>query len=190
MALPDLLRVLRAQAAERRGQEIADAERIAGGVRAESRAALDRRRSDHLASARREEEEGAHRELSRARAEAAAADLAARDRLLARVRNALGERIATASQREAYRDSLTAELALGLGRLPPGPVAVRTRPDLADLVRAAVGGLGKVEVHVSEDAGVGFLATAGTVEVDGTLSARLEQVWPRLAIEVLREAAS
>jgi len=190
MALPDLLRALRAQAAERRAQELADAERTAARIRAESRVALERRRADHLARTRRDEEEGAHRALSRARAEAAAAELAARDRLLARVRSALADSIAAAPRHQAYRESLRGDVALGLGRLPPGPVVVRTRPELADVVRGAVEGRADVEVHVSEDAGVGFSARAGSVEADGTLLARLEQAWPRLAVEVLREAAS
>jgi vacuolar-type H+-ATPase subunit E/Vma4 len=192
MALPDLLRALREQAAERREQERSDAERIATRVREESRSALERRRADLLARTRREEEETAHRALSRARTESAVVELAARDRLLQRVRVALEERIAGAVRHEAYRSSLEADLSLGLARLPAGPVVVLTRPDLVEPVREALGAREGVEVRASDGVGVGFSASVEKegVEVDGTLSARLEHAWPRLAVAVLRDAAS
>ena len=190
MALPDLLRALREQAAEKCEQELAAAARVAERIRAESHTALGRRRAEFVARARRDEEEGAHRALSHARAEAAAAELAARDRLLTRVRGALQERIAGAVTDDAFITSLSADLAGGLARLPEGRVVVRTRPELVEAITRAIGHRNDVNVCATADVGVGFLAGVEHlgVEVDGTLGVRLEHAWPRLAVEVLREA--
>ncbi len=191
MALPDLLRALREQAAEKCEQEIGAAARAAEGIRAESRTALERRRAEFLGGARRHEEQGAHRAVSHARAEAAAAELAARDRLLTRVKGALEERIDGAATDEAFVTSLSVDIARGLARLPEGRVVLRTRPELVEAVTVAVGDRRGVDVRATAEVGVGFLAAVedAGVEVDGTLRARLEHAWPRLAVEVLREAA-
>ncbi len=192
MALPDLLRALRAQAAERRDEELSAAVRLAECVRSESRSALERRRGDFVARLRQEEEEIAHREVSRSRAEAAAAQLAARDRLLNRVRAALDVRIGKAGTDAAYLGSLARELSEGLRRLPEGRVLVRARPELLDAIASALAGNDRVDLEASPDLGAGFTASVPTegVELDGTLVTRLEHAWPLLAVGVLRDAAT
>ena len=192
MALPDLLRALRAQAAERRDEELAAAARLAARIDEESRLVLERRRGDFVARLRRDEEESAQRTLSRARAEAAAAELSARDRLLTRVRTALEARIVNAGTDAAYRESLAREVSGGLMRLPEGPVLVRARPELMEPIASAIARDDRIVLEAAPDLGVGFTAAvlAEGVELDGTLATRLEHAWPRLAVAVLRDAAT
>ena len=192
MALPDLLRALRERATERRDEELSAAARLTERVRSESRSALERRRGDFVARLRREEEETARRALSRARAEATAAQLAARDRLLTRVRAALDARIEEAGTDADYLGSLPRELSEGLARLPKGRVVVRARAELLKSIASALGGDDRVDLDASPDLGAGFTASVPTegVELDGTLVTRLEHAWPRLAVTVLRDATT
>ena len=192
MALPDLLKALRAQAAERRDEELTAAARLAERIRDESRLALERRRGDFVARLCGDEEETAQRASARARAEAAAAELAARDRLLTRVRAALEARMEKAGTDTAYLGSLARELSEGLVRLPEGRVLVRAHPELLEGIASALGGEDRFAVEASPGLGVGFTATVPSegVELDGTLLTRLEHAWPRLAVGVLRDAAT
>jgi vacuolar-type H+-ATPase subunit E/Vma4 len=189
MALPELLDALRRQAAEHRAEELAEADAEAERIAAEARASLERRRSDAIERARREEGEAARRAVSRAEKEAAESVLTARDRLLGRVAAALAERAARAVGDPDYLVALPGEIRAGLERLPPGPVVVRVRPELVGIVRDAVQGRHDVTVEPVEAIDVGFTATVpeSGVEVDGTLPTRLAHAWPSVAVSVLRE---
>jgi vacuolar-type H+-ATPase subunit E/Vma4 len=191
MALPELLDALRRQAAQRRAEELARAGTEAERVRAESRASLDRRRLAFVERIRREEEEVARRAVSRAQKGAAESVLAARDRLLARVAEAVAARAGAAVSDPEYLARLPAELRSGLERLPPGDVVVRVPPELSGRVRDELAGLRDLQVVPDADMGTGFTAcvAAAGVEVDGTLATRLSHAWADLAVQVLREVA-
>jgi vacuolar-type H+-ATPase subunit E/Vma4 len=190
MALSDLLSALRQHAAGQRAEALARADAEAQRILMESRAALERRRTEYVGRTRREEEEAARRARARAEAEATRSVLDARDRLLDRVAAALRERLGRAIGDPDYLALLPDQILGGLERLPPGPVVLRARPELIGIVRDVVRGRRDVVVEAEPELGVGFSASApgSGVEVDGTLEAMLALSWPRVAVSVLREA--
>jgi vacuolar-type H+-ATPase subunit E/Vma4 len=191
MALADLLKALRAQAAERRSTELAAADAEVAHIAAAAASSLERRRKDFVNAARREEQEVGRRTLARAQSEAAESVLLARDRLLGRVKSALERRVAQAARDPAYLDALPRELRVGLDRLPRGSIVVWVAPEMAERLGQALGEGEEVRVETVPGMGAGFTAVApdAGVEVDATLELRLEQAWPRLAIAVLRDLA-
>jgi len=191
MALAELLRALRDQAAERRAAELERGEEEAKRLREASRAALARRRDEYLAGVRLEEEETARRALSRARSDGAHDMLAARSHLLERVRSALEVRVRAANGDPPYLETLQHEIPAALARLPAGPVTVVSAPDLLPHVEASLAGVSDVSCETDADAGAGFRAVSGTapIEVDGGLQGRLDRAWPRLAVAVLAEVS-
>jgi vacuolar-type H+-ATPase subunit E/Vma4 len=190
MPLPELLRALREQAANRCAAELSRADAAADRIRVESDAVLQHRRTELISRIRREGEAAAHRALSRAQVEAAQSVLAARSRFLDRVKSAVDARIARADRDPDYLGSLPGELRSSLDRLPAGPVVVRTLPSLVSPVTDAVGDFDIVTVEPARTMGTGFKASSRDegVEVDGTLETRVEHAWPRLAVAVLAEA--
>lgn len=191
MALPELLRALGEQAAERRAAESSRAREAAERIREESRGNRDRRREEFLSRVRQEEEEIARRTLSRAQSEAVTSVLIARGRLLDRVRAGVATRIDRAGEDSIYMDVLPAEVRAALGRLPAGEVWVSAAPALVPYVERAMAGFASVSVEPDDDVGPGFRAFshAHDMEIDGTLHLRLSLGWPRLAVAVLAEVA-
>jgi len=188
MALPELLEALRQDAARRRA-EIESASREAEArLRTESDARLRHRRADFLARAEGEATEAARRILARARVEAMREVLAARSRLLSRVRAETEARVSGADRAGDFIDSAVEDACAALDRVPRAQVVVRASPALLEPLSAALAGREQVTVVGSEDGSPGFVveSSAGS-EVDGTLLSRLEQSWPRLAIGVLKE---
>jgi len=191
MALTDLLAALETQASERRDAELAAARAEAERIVGDARRVAERERAETLARAHREQAVLAEQAVSSAGREASEAALTARARLLERVYAALEARIARAGDDAGYRASLPREVGESLRRLPPGPVVVRSSAELVDLARAAASRRGDIEVQVAPGLGPGFVvaAPAEGIEIDGTLAARLEHEWPRLAIGVLARVA-
>jgi vacuolar-type H+-ATPase subunit E/Vma4 len=189
VAFSELLQALRAEAASRRAEEVALAEREIERIRAESSAALAKRKQQQVERATREATEKGRRAVAEARTQAAASVLQARDRLLGRVRCALQERARAATADPAYRASLSSLLAEALERLPEGPVVVRARAGLAEALADAARSREGVVVETVADMGTGFVAVApeSGVEIDATLEAVLEHRWPQLAVAVLAE---
>ena len=190
MALPELLEALRAQAAERRAEELARADAESERIRAELRASVESRKAVHVERAVREAEDAGRRSLAEARTRSAESTLLARDRLLSRVRAALAKRMRGALADPDYQVRMAAELTDALERLPPGEVIVRAGPELADvLARVARGGRGVVVETVPHRGPTGFVAVAAeaNIEIDATLETRLQHQWPRLAVSVLAE---
>lgn len=191
MALQDLLSALRAQAAERRAEVLARARAEAEQVRRDAGVARERRRKEYVARVREEEEAVAHRAVARARKEAVEGVLAARHHLLARVRAELEARLVRAADDAEYRGVFSDEVRLTLERLPDGPVRIAVPEALAGLVREVVGGQSRVTVETSDQVATGFIALADgdRTELDGTLQARLDHLWPVLAVRTLAEVA-
>ena len=189
MALTALLDALRAQAAERRADELARAAAEAERIRAESRASLARRKAEHVERAARDADEAARRTLSDARSEAARSVLTARARLLARVRAALEASAQATADDPSYAALLAEDLAGALARMPPGEVVVRTRPEWVAVLAEPSRGRPGVVIESVPDMGVGFVAASpgSGVELDATLGALLAHRWPRIAVQVLRE---
>ncbi len=190
MALPELLEALRAEAAERRAARLAEADAEAERVRSAGASARELLRREALEEASRVEEAIGRRQLARARSEAVSGELAARDRLLARVRTALEARVRGAASDPEYVGTLARDLARALDRLPSGGVIVRASPALAPGLHEQVAGREGVEVRAADEIGTGFRARTGDgrAEVDATLETRLRHAWPQLAVLVVRAA--
>ena len=91
---------------------------------------------------------------------------------------------------DEYLSTLPARLTEALRFVDERAARVRCRPALAAAVRAAIAGRGDLTVEEVPMMAVGFSVVArdGSVEVEDTLSARLEQLRPRLLIDLLAEA--
>lgn len=189
MGLPQLLDALKEQAAVRRASEMARADAEVREIRARARAELEHRRAQLLSAARREAEGEAQRAASVARKDGAEQVLVARSRLLERVRGALERRIERAADLPEYVESLPREVKDALDRLPPGSVVVRAPPELVSRVAVVARERDGVRVEPDTEMGPGFTvaSTEHGVEVDGTLQARLQFAWPRLAVSILAD---
>jgi len=191
MALPELLRALREQAADRRAEELAHAQATCDRILEASRGAVALRREEYLSGVRQSEEDAARRTLSRARGEAARTVLAARAQLLERVRESVDALIRDAPADPTYLAVIPAELRDALGRLPPGPAHVEAHPSLLETVEPVVAAMEDVLVKAEPAAGLGYTVRSGDgrTEVDATLDGRLARDWPRLAVQVLRQVS-
>jgi vacuolar-type H+-ATPase subunit E/Vma4 len=190
MALAELLRALREEAAGRRSEILATAEAEAQRIRGEARSEGARRHDAFVAEARHEEDELARRTLSRARAEASRTMFDARDRLLGLVLEEVERRASCADREPVYLDALPGEVASALDRLGDGPVTILVPASLATLVEQACASHEGVSVQVLDGLAPGFIArrTGEGMEMDGMLGSRLERAWPRLSVALLREA--
>lgn len=132
--------------------------------------------------------------LAEARHQASEAVLAARARLLGRVRAAVELELERVAREPTYHTRLADELDGALALVPP-PAVVRCPPALEPAMSAAVRALGgapeALVIRPDPSCGAGFVLAAadGSVRVDATLSARLERAWPELSIELLRRLA-
>lgn len=185
MALAELIAALERGAEEevRRIREEADAE--VARLDEEVRACLDGRRARERARLQERLRGETELRLSAARLEGRRHVLAARDGMLERVLEAARGRLPEALADPRYLEPLPAALERALGFLPDGGV-VLCSPEIASVVREALGGFADVEVRLGLDAGTGFIVASAdeSVRVDGTLEARLAGAWPELAIYV------
>ena len=193
MALEALLAKLDEDAARERAAVLEEAEERAARIREETERELARKRRQALDASRSEASATVRAESARGRAEARRMLFQAREEVLDRVRRATEERIAEGARDEAYRSALPGELAKALARAPEGPLRLEAPPPLLDTLRDALAGReeadGPVDVAAEETMGTGFVVVAdeGRVEIDATLSARLDRVWPAEAMRVLGE---
>ncbi len=186
MAIADLLTTLESEGRARAAALVAAARVEAERLTREATHRIGERRAARLAE--RERELGALGvvALDGARRDAARQLLHARtqllDRVVARARQLLPEAAAARPP-----GALAADLAEALGCLDGRPVVVHCPPLLAAPIRDLVAG---AAVRVEPDAAgsaLTFAAEDGSVEVDASLATRLEQLRPRLAIELFRD---
>lgn len=161
----------------------AEAARLVGEAR--ERVAQARAEAERAAELRLTQEREAA--LTAARRESAAALLRIRRQLLDAVFRRATELLPGAVSDERYVDALPAEILDAVAYLPEtaGDVAVlRCSPVLAPVLAATP----RITIAPDETVGTGFVVRSGdgTVEVDGTLEARLARLRPALAIEILR----
>jgi vacuolar-type H+-ATPase subunit E/Vma4 len=107
--------------------------------------------------------------------------------MLDRVFHAAEERLAEISTSEAYAARLGDQLSEAISYLATPAAVVRCPPALASRVRALIAGQDRLSVEEEEKAEPGFvlLAADGSLEVEGTLTARLTRLRPFLGIEIL-----
>jgi vacuolar-type H+-ATPase subunit E/Vma4 len=116
--------------------------------------------------------------------------LEARQRFLARARQALEALLVDAVGSVAYRDVLPGHLDDSLVYFGDEPAVIHCSPGIALPLRSLVAG--RSQLTVREDPAVldGFRVVSqdGTLQVDNTLHARLSSRWQSMAIELLRRA--
>lgn len=161
----------------------AEAARLVGGAR--ERVARARAEAQHAAELRLSQEREAA--LTAARRESAAELLRIRRQLLDAVFRRATELLPDAVSDERYIGALPAEVLDAVAYLPEtaGDAAVlRCSPVLAPVLAATP----RITIAPDAAVGTGFVVRSGdgTVEVDGTLEARLARLRPALAIEILR----
>ena len=184
MAIEHLLAALERDAAAERDAMLEAAREEANRVaqRAEERVA--RLRQDVVGPQERELRAAAAAAVMEARRNRRGEVLAARDRLLSRVRAEAERRLPEALDDARYRRVLPTHLSEALAFLGEGRAVIRCAPAIADDLRDAASGR---EVSVVPDAGArtGFTVESadGSVVVHNGLDARLARLAPQLALE-------
>jgi vacuolar-type H+-ATPase subunit E/Vma4 len=187
VALNELLRTLEAEAAvhieEVRSRARDEAERL----RRECEAELSRRRAETLAVREAELRAAAAREVATARREAARRVLEARAAILARIRSRVGDRLAARAADPKLLPLLQRDLRRGLGYVGENAL-VQADSGLLDGLRNSLDGRQDVtfEPAIPLRAGLVLHSADGSVTVDATLESRLDQAWPRFAIDLIR----
>ena len=187
MALEELLAALERGGRAKAGAALEAARAEARRIAAESEERIARRRRDSR-EALEAELRGQTEKLVAAAREAARRDvLSARQRMLDRVFRAAEQRLAEVGRSEAYAARLGEDLAEARSYLGGMPAVVRCTPDLSARVRAWIVGKEGLSVEEEQHAepGVVLVAADGSVEVESTLTARLDRLRPLLSMEVL-----
>jgi vacuolar-type H+-ATPase subunit E/Vma4 len=191
--MEELIAALEREASVEAETKLERARREAAELLAACREELTLRMEDDLE--RREQVLRAQMALAAGRARRAGRSevLRARDALLGRVRMAAQEHIAGLETDPDYLVGLAEELREALGFLAEGPAEVRCRPALVAPLVEALEDLKRGDVQLREEPslGTGFVVRAldGHAEVDARLGARLERMWPELALLALATAA-
>lgn len=186
--MDELIAALERKARARAEEIVAEARAEAERIRAETEAEVERRVSPDLAEREAAWRAGATRAIGAAHRDGARVALRARARALERVFARARERLGAASAGPAYQAGLPDRLERAL-TYPSGRATVVCPPALADAIRDALGTDGAgVEVESDEESDPGFRVRAadGSVEVDETLTGRLDRSRPALAIHVVR----
>lgn len=187
MALEHLLTLLERQAAAQADAALAAARERAERIKADAATRLEQRRAT-AASARADElRKATEREVAAAQRRARHAVLEARQRLLDRVFEAAAAELPKAARRPEFLERLPLDVAEARSYLGDGAATVRCHPDLAPAVQQVVAADSRLTVVADPAAGSGvrLVSEDGSVEVDHTLEARLAQLRPQLALDVL-----
>lgn len=184
MGFVELREALHLRGAETAEATVEAARRTAERARAEAQLSFGTRRSEALAALELEMKHTVEAELIAARRRAKQRVLEARHRAVERVLSAAGARLSALTADERHRERLGREARAAFEYLAAGPATVRCPRSLTELLREAAG---ERRVEIEEDEALaGFTIGSSALTIDATLTARLEQLRPRLAVEVLR----
>ena len=150
----------------------------------------ERRRAEHLARMEAAGRLKLETDLLATRRDAQQRILEARQRFLARARQAIEALLVDAVKSVAYHDVLPVHLEDSLVYFGEEPAVIHCSPQIAPRLTSLVAGRGQLTVR--EDPAVldGFrvVSADGALQVDNTLHARLSSRWPSMAIELLQRA--
>lgn len=190
MALDQLLAALEREAQRTAEHLLAAARAEADQLAASTEREISRRR-DMAANLAGSEQRAVLEQAVSAAARAARRDtLIARERLLARVFDALRAALPAAIAQASYRATLPARVATAFACFDDGePTVFHCPASLVAPMQSIVAGRTDTSIQPSPDDGSGFrLATAdGTIEVDDTLESRLDTVRAPLARKALQQ---
>lgn len=189
-ALERLLAPIERQVEREEGGILAAGREEAARVAAIANERRERRRAERLARMEAAGRLELEAELLETRRESQQRILEARQRFLARARQALEALLVDAVKSVAYRDVLPGHLEDTLVYFGEEPAAIHCSSEIAQPLRSLVAG--RSQLTVREDPAVldGFrvVSADGALQVDNTLHARLSSRWPSMAIELLRRA--
>jgi vacuolar-type H+-ATPase subunit E/Vma4 len=189
MALADLLRALEQDAEARIAELRAEATASAGRLRAEAGARLERRRTAELAT----REAGLQSETARAieatRQEAARRVLTARAQALERIQGRARELLLRTEPDAGLRAGIAREVNAALEYFGDTAAVVRCAPAWGSALEPIVARRPGIRLEATNGVGPGaaIRAADGSLEIDATLETRLDRLWPRLAIELVRQ---
>lgn len=187
MALEHLLAAMEREARAKIEAARAEGEAEAGRIAAACGEGIARRRSETLAALETELRADSELRLAEARHRQQGELLVARAKMLEQVFAAARARFGEAIRSEAYVATLPARLAEALGFLEGEAAVVRCASELAPHLAGLVAGRPGVSVETDAGAAPGILVVSadGSVEVDNTLTGRLERLRPELSVEIV-----
>lgn len=187
MAIEQLLATLEREGNEDAERVLADARAEAARLRADAEEDLDRRRREAIEPEERRLRGEVAAALAVARRAARGAVLDARERLLERIFAAARTLLSDAAAGETYQRTLRRGVEEAVSYAGETPAVMRCSPALAPALTRLVRGRPNLTVEPDADAPPGFSITTadGSLSVDQTLTGRLEQLAPQLAIELV-----
>ena len=189
MALADLLRALEQDAEARIAELRAEATAAAERVRAEATERLDRRRSADLATLEARLRSETARVIEATRQQAARKVLTARAQALERIRGQARDLLLRTEPDPGLRAGIAREVSAALEYFGDSAAVVRCAPAwgsaLAPIVARRAGS--RLEATNGIGPGAAIRAADGSLEIDATLETRLERLWPRLVIDLVRQ---
>lgn len=188
MAIRELLRALEKDAEAKVTALRTAARAAADQLIVEATARLDRRRAEDLAAREAELRATASGAIETARQEATSRALVARGEVLDRVFTRARTLLTTLEPEMAFQATVRYEIDAALLYLGASAAVVCCSPAWSPLLTRALRGRAGIRLEVSNDLGAGMIVRAldGRVEIDATLARRLDQLWPRLAIDLVR----
>jgi vacuolar-type H+-ATPase subunit E/Vma4 len=188
MALRELLRALEKDAEIRVAAVGAEARAAADRLSADASARLEQRRAADLAAREVELRAAASEEIEAARREATRRALLARAEALHRVFTHARAMLTRLEPDLTLQAGVGREIDAAQAYLGTTAGVVRCSHGWAATLKTALAGRSGLRLEPTKGIGAGMVVRAadGTVEVDATLERRLEQLWPRLAIELVR----
>lgn len=185
--MDELIAALERKARAQAEEILSEARAEAGRIRDDAEREVDRRVAPGLAEKEAAWRAAASRRVAGARRAGARVVLRARERLLDRVFERARAHLDEAARGGTYRAGLAERLQRALS-YPAGPAEIACAPALVDAIAEALAGSDEVTVEADPSIGPGFLVRGadGSVEIDETLSGRLDRARPALSIHVVR----
>jgi vacuolar-type H+-ATPase subunit E/Vma4 len=189
MALADLLRALEHDAEARIAEVRTEAVASSARLRGEGRERLEHRRSAELATRETALQSEAARILETTRQDAGRRVLTARARALERIQSRARDLLLRTEPDRRLLDGVALEVGTALEYFGDSSAVVRCAPAWGAALTPIVARRSNVKLEATNGVGPGaaIRAADGTLEIDATLETRLDRLWPRLAIDLVRE---
>jgi vacuolar-type H+-ATPase subunit E/Vma4 len=189
MSLGDLLRALDQDLETRIAALRTEAEAAAARVLAETGQRLDRRRNTELAIRESQLRSEAARRIETTRREATRRLLDAQAGALNRIRVRARELLLRTEPEPPLRSAVATAVRSALEYFGDKGVVVRCAPAWESALRPILDRRVGSRLEPAEGLGPGatITATDGSLEIDATLERRFDRLWPRLAIDLVRE---
>jgi len=189
MALADLLRALEHDAEVRIAEVRTEAAASSARLRVEGRERLELRRSAELATHETALQSEAARVLETTRQDAGRRVLTARARALERIQSRARDLLLGTEPDRRLLDGIALEVGAALEYFGDSGAVVRCAPAWGPALKPIVARRSNVRLEATNGVGPGaaIRAADGSLEIDATIETRLDRLWPRLAIDLVRK---